>query len=725
MSKRQRTNSARVAIALIVVGLISWDIHSHQTTIWFVGPAGSAQQQEEPIRAEGLPIIRPGTVTLGTGNPTVAIAAAIDEALPDPAALDDTLRYEQVDAIVHRALNLDQSGHSLRDVIEPGDHVLIKVNNITNRGNPNSSYHARGFEHPGQITDLRVVKSVIGYLIENVGPDRITVVEGGSQSPRKGERGFATNAIDDSWSVTYPEFDDLSYMKILQQFAAAGVSTVVDTADLNYAPFSRKFVPGGAFQRLGVTRLSYPNAQQGFHVAGTGQFRGTIAVPNIILEANKIISLPAMKTHVYGTTLGIKNYVGTMRPTGGLSKGELFQFNPEHGQVDMYTFHPADYTIIEGFWGTEGDGPQDGLNTQHNIVVAGSDPVATEAVANVTMGYNPLDLEILYLAAIKGFGTFDLDRIKIVGRPAQTVQRNYMKSRIHTLGGRHPRFYGRGIRRWLVAGPFAGADLSLAHLDNEAGLWPVEGDGAGDRVWTRVEHLGYAAEVLDLGEVNGEEDDVSHYAFTLVNSDRIQEGYLALGYGDVVPAEQGGGDVARVWLNGEVVYDNPERHSFMLADSTFQPIRIRLRRGDNRLLFRIGNFSSDAWLAAHVVDGQGDRLFDIEYALPTERPTSVSEAVLSQPLPERPTLLANYPNPFNPTTWIRFVISQPGTVRLDIYDVAGQRLRTLAHGESEAGRYELLWDGRDDDGFNVSSGAYFAVLRADGVFESKTMTLLR
>jgi uncharacterized protein (DUF362 family) len=415
-----------------------------------------------------LPIIRPGTVTLGLGNPTVAIAASIDDELPDPAGLDATLSFAQVDAVVRRTLELDQSGQSLRDVIESGDEVLIKVNNITNRGNHNSSCFRRGFEHPGQITDLRVVKSVIGYLIEHVGPVRITVVEGGSQSPQKDKPGFPTNATADSWSVTYPEFDDLSYMKILQEFAALIVSTVVDTADLNYAPFSRKFVPGSAFQRLGVARLNYPNAQQGFHVAGTGQFRGTISVPNIILEADKVISLPAMKTHVYGTTLGIKNYVGTMRPTGGLSKGELFQFNPEHGQVDMYFFHPADYTIIEGFCGTEGDCPQNGLNMQHNIVVAGSDPVATEAVANVTMGNNPLDLEILYLAAIKGFGTFDLDRIKVVGRTPESVQRNYMKSRIHILGERHPRFYGRGIRRWLVTGPFAGADLNIAHLDEEA-----------------------------------------------------------------------------------------------------------------------------------------------------------------------------------------------------------------------------------------------------------------
>ncbi len=730
MSRRKKRTLA--AAVLLIAALAGWDIHAHRATIWFVGPAGAALGEDEPVRVEGLPIIRPNTITLGEGHPTVAVAASIDAELAEPAPLDAVLSYDQLDAVVSRALDLDRSGRSLRDVIEAGDEVLIKVNNITNRGNRNSSYHARGFEHPGQITDLRVVKSVIAYLIRHVGPERITVVEGGSQSPRKGAPGFPTNATNDSWSVTYPEFDGLSYEKILEEFAAMEVATVVDTADLNYAPFSRKYVPGGAFQRLGVTRLNYPNAQQGFHVAGTGRFRDApLTVPTILLEADKVISLPAMKTHVYGPTLGIKNFVGALSPRGrgtsSLSKGELFQFNPEHGQVDIFTFHPADYTILQGFWGTEGDGPQDGVNIQHNIVVAGADPVATEAVGSVAMGYNPLDLELLYLAAIKGFGTFDLDRIEVVGRPVESIRHDYIKSRIHTLGARHPPFYGRGIRRWLVAGPFPGADLDAVHLPDEADLRPVEGQAALDRTWTRVEHLGYSAEVLDLGQVNGETEDAAHYAFTLVHADRAMDGFLALGYGDLVPKGQGGGDVARVWLNGEVVHDGSERRGFRLADKTFPPIEVQLRQGENRLLFKVGNFERDAWLAAHLVDEDGDRLFGIEYSLTGEMPTAVDEgAAEAEALPAQPVLLANYPNPFNPATRLRFVMPHEARVRLEIYDLAGQRLRRLMDRTVAAGRYEVAWDGRDASGFNAASGVYHAVLRDDGGRRwSRAMTLIR
>ncbi len=229
---------------------------------------------------------------------------------------------------------------------------------------------------------------------------------------------------------------------------------------------------------------------------------------------------------------------------------------------------------------------------------------------------------------------------------------------------------------------------------------------------------------MDLGEVNGDQDDVSHYAFTLVHSERQQEGYLAFGYGDVLTGDADGGDVAKVWLNGEVVYENHERHGFMLADTTFPRIHARLNRGDNRLLFKIGNVSRDAWMAAHVVNEDGDRLFDIEYVLPSRGPTAVDEEAAGT-RPQGLALLQNYPNPFNPSTTIRFEVSQPRPVRLEIFDAAGQRLRTLAQGLYEPGVYEHRWDGRDGAGFSVASGAYISVLRVGDTTQSRMMALVR
>lgn len=686
----------------LLAALVAWDIQANQATTFFQ----DAQPDDLPLQVEGAPILRPGTLTLGEGRPTVAVAASTDETPSAP--LDANLSYEQVDAIVRRALDLDQSGSSIRDVIDPDDWVLLKVNIVTNRGNRSSAYYTDGIEHPGQITDLRVVKSVINYLIEHVGPRRITIAEGGAESPRKGAPGFPTNGTDDGWSITYEEFDNLSYMKILDEFAVLDIATRVDSTDLNYAPYRREPVPGGPIQRLGVERLTYAGAQFGYHREGTGTFPDEgFFMPEPILDADKVISIAAMKTTIYGTTLGIKNYVGTLASGAygdGTSKRQHYRNNPEHGYVDLFSYNPAAYTIIEGFWGTEGDGPQSGQNVQHNVVVAGSDPVATESIANVAMGFNPLDLEALYLAAAKGFGTLDREKITVVGNAPESVQYHFAKSR---GGSRQGFFYGRGIRRWLVNGPFEGADLDAPYLQDEAQLNPQEEEVTG---WQKVEHLGYSAEVLDLGAVNGTASNASNYAFTLVHSAETQPGFLWIGYDERL----------RVWLNGEIVYENPARRSFALAD---QKIPVQLQRGENRLLFKLGNVSGPSWLAAHLVDEDGDRLPDIRFALPGERATAVAEQTGAQP--ESFALLGNYPNPFNPATTVYFSLPQEQHLDLAIYNAAGQRIRTLSRDTWDAGYHQIAWDGRDDAGFNSASGIYIARLQSEKLRQSHSMLLLR
>ncbi len=722
-STRRAPRWIRVCFAAgLLVAIVALDLRFNLARTLFVGPAESQAASEEPLQVQGLPILRPGTLTLGEGNPTVAVAASIDAELSDPAPIDQDLSYAQVDAIVRRALDLDRSGASIRDVIGPGDEVLIKVNSVTNRGRldqkqSGTGYYHGGFEHPGQITDLRVVKSLIAYLIEHVGPRRILIAEGGAESPRRGEPGFPSGLEDDSWSVTYPEFDGLSYVGIAEEFRALGVETVVDTSDLNYAPYRREPVPGGALQRLGVTRLRYPGAQFGFHVEGTGSFRAEgYYMPEPVLDADKVISVPAMKTTIYGTTLALKNYVGVLASAAygdGTSKREHYQNNPEHGYVDLFAYNPPVYSVIEGFWGTEGHGPQWGHNVQHNVVVAGSDPLAAEAIANVTMGFDALDLEALYLAAAKGFGTIDRRRIRVVGREPESVQRHFAKS---GGGSGQGFFYGRGIRRWLVAGPFEGRDVDEAHLPGEADLRPLEGETAGAGSWVRAEHLGYSAEILDLGEIAGGEGNSTSYAFALVHSPGDQEGFLWLGFQEHL----------RVWLNGEEVFSRTSPASFALAA---EKVPVRLQAGENRLLFKAASYSGETMLAAHVVDEDGDRLPGIRFALPGEMLTAVA-ATEAGAVPASHALLGNYPNPFNASTHLRFALSVEADVGIAVYNVAGQRVRQLVEGPAPAGVHEVVWDGRGDGGASAASGVYVAVMEARGgrgsaFRQSRSMALLR
>ncbi len=77
----------------------------------------------------------------------------------------------------------------------------------------------------------------------------------------------------------------------------------------------------------------------------------------------------------------------------------------------------------------------------------------------------------------------------------------------------------------------------------------------------------------------------------------------------------------------------------------------------------------------------------------------------------------NYPNPFNPETWIPFQLYEVADVTITIYDAAGGTLRTLDLGQKAAGVYRkpdraAYWDGRNEDGESVSSGVCFVELAA-------------
>jgi photosystem II stability/assembly factor-like uncharacterized protein len=79
------------------------------------------------------------------------------------------------------------------------------------------------------------------------------------------------------------------------------------------------------------------------------------------------------------------------------------------------------------------------------------------------------------------------------------------------------------------------------------------------------------------------------------------------------------------------------------------------------------------------------------------------------------TLAQNAPNPFRTSTAIGFTLARAGRVRLDVYDVAGRRVRQLVRGERPAGRHDVPWDGRDDAGRSVRAGSYrYRLELADG-----------
>lgn len=88
------------------------------------------------------------------------------------------------------------------------------------------------------------------------------------------------------------------------------------------------------------------------------------------------------------------------------------------------------------------------------------------------------------------------------------------------------------------------------------------------------------------------------------------------------------------------------------------------------------------------------------------------------------TLYANYPNPFNPSTTIYFQLAEDGPVQLEIYNVRGQKIRTLVNRNESSGYHSIIWDGSDNDGKQVSSGLYLYKLHTSKTLKTKKMMLL-
>ena len=128
-----------------------------------------------------------------------------------------------------------------------------------------------------------------------------------------------------------------------------------------------------------------------------------------------------------------------------------------------------------------------------------------------------------------------------------------------------------------------------------------------------------------------------------------------------------------------------------------------------------------AWIAQAEVENDGSLAF--------QQGIENLQRLLASLLPEKTALLANYPNPFNPETWVPYHLAEPADVTVRIYAADGGLVRTLALGHQVAGIYEsrvraAYWDGKNEAGEPVASGLYFYTLTA-GDFTATRKMLIR
>ena len=94
-------------------------------------------------------------------------------------------------------------------------------------------------------------------------------------------------------------------------------------------------------------------------------------------------------------------------------------------------------------------------------------------------------------------------------------------------------------------------------------------------------------------------------------------------------------------------------------------------------------------------------------------------------LPSATKLFNNYPNPFNPETTISFNLAEQGFVTIEVFNIRGQKVKTVVKDAFVPGHHSVVWDGTDRKGNPVSSGMYFYRMNSQDHFSTKKMLLLK
>ncbi|HID91305.1 TPA: DUF362 domain-containing protein [Candidatus Bathyarchaeota archaeon] len=245
----------------------------------------------------------------------------------------------------------------VESIIEPGDRVLVKPNLVTSV--------------PEEITDPRVIKAVI-LLVEKANPGEVILGEG------------SLAGVD-----TEDVFSETGVRRIAEEM---GVKLV----DLKKAELVEVDVPGGEIFKK-------------------------IRVPRIVIECDVAVNVPVLKTHVHTLlTLGLKNMKGVFPER----ERRIMHFTDiNKGIADYVTVVKPDLTIVDAIVGLEGLGPHSdtGRPREIDMIVAGKDVVAVDAVCAKIVGVDPEEVLHIKYAARRGLGEIDLGRMEIRGERIEDV----------------------------------------------------------------------------------------------------------------------------------------------------------------------------------------------------------------------------------------------------------------------------------------------------------------
>jgi uncharacterized protein (DUF362 family) len=492
---------------------------------------------------------------------SVGLVHSTHSRLTKPVSADHPLDYQLVREMVWKATGYGKpAAGSLEAKIKPGSWVVVKPNIVFLKAQ-------QGYR-TGDVTDHRVVRAVIEYVARNSKAKRITLAEGGSyrglSDPATDnvvtQDGTRTDATNFDWGAEEFPGAGGSLGAMLKDFGAQFPDKKFDYVDLAYDVVRDV---SGQPARLPVPRLngvgSFSNAKEYF-------------IANTIRDCDFLITTPVAKVHEQcGITACFKSYVGTgpriayTRPRSftnmGLHTDHSVDNRIDPFIADLAAFHPPDYNVVDvirGLQYTEHNGRQPDQMVRSNIVLAGEDTVATEAVVAKLMGFNPADIDYIRMGAARNLGTFDFNRIEVVGDEPDRYARKWAKPR---------QWYATCNRAWRVT----------REPDSDPSRWTA--------------HTTFG-DFLNLPQAAGGPAE-AYAALARVRADGNRKGFLWMGLTGK----------ATVLLNGQKIMEEEGLTRFRVGQYQ-QPIE--LRPGENQLVFRIQPASDRAQLAVVLVGPAND-----------------------------------------------------------------------------------------------------------------------
>lgn len=279
---------------------------------------------------------------------------------------------------------------SIDNVIKPGAKVLVK---------PNLAFQAPPTSFA--VVDPRTLEAVVSYLKEESKAGEVLVGDNPSLGFHVGK--------------ARPAFEQSGLLEAAERGGADGIIYFDETETVHVK------IPGARY----------------LHEAD---------VWKPFLDADVVINLPKMKVHLAKTvTLGLANWQGILRnehPKDDGKDGKGLHTN-QQGQhrndidakvVDEYRIRQADLVITDAVIGMEGQGPHAGSPIEMNLIIAGTDTVAVDAVTATCMGFDPNEIPAIRIAGHDGLGEMDLAAIEVVGTPIDEVKKHFLRANGNPVG---------------------------------------------------------------------------------------------------------------------------------------------------------------------------------------------------------------------------------------------------------------------------------------------------